>query len=203
MHSFSRLMWPFKDRVDVIVDVGVRKGTPELYQAFDSNPFILIDPQIGAESWLESSPKNYKFLNIGLGSKPGQLEFYEDFAKSSFLQRTALTADATTKKHIVKVDTLDNVVKSEKLEGRIGVKIDTEGYELEVIKGIKNCSAQIEFIICEASIRKRFEDSYEFSELVVEMHKRGFLFYNFFNEPMARPRFYDVMFLPVGHELFS
>ncbi len=192
-----------KDTVDFVFDIGVRRGTPDLYVAFGQKKFLLVDPQRDGEELLLSKPRNYEFLNIGLGSKRGQLEFNEDKAKSSFMKRSALTESGVSDKRLVDIDTLDNVIRDKQITGRIGLKIDTEGYELEVLAGLQEFVGQVEFIICEATIRRRFENSYTFSELVCACREKGFEFYTFIGAAKLRPRFYDVIFLRKDHPLFD
>jgi len=80
--------------------------------------------------------ENYQKINIGIGSFKGESIFYEAEGKeshSSIVNREWLFNKPEyniTKKNI-KIDTLDNL-----LDEKINVlKIDTEGFELEVLKG--------------------------------------------------------------------
>ncbi len=194
--------------VDTIIDVGVCNGTPDLYEAFPNKDFILIEPQVDGESRLRSKPRKYKFLQIGLGAEQSTLTLNLMHARSSFLERTEMTKtqtmrDSESQTVEVPVDTLDNVIKTENIVGNIGLKIDTEGFELEVIKGLNEMAGRVQFVICEASIRKRFVESYLFSDLVVELHARGFYFYNFLHELVPYPRFYDAIFLRRDNPLFD
>jgi hypothetical protein len=56
----------------------------------------------------------------------------------------------------------------------VGIKIDTEGYELEVVKSL-NCNlSRLAFIVAEVSLKKRFESSYSFAEFINYMDSKGF-----------------------------
>ena len=72
INFLKRLVRRNKIIADEVVDVGVRAGTPSLYQSFPAAKFFLVDPQKGGESLLEERPQNFEFLNIGLGSVPGK-----------------------------------------------------------------------------------------------------------------------------------
>jgi len=96
----------------------------------------------------------------------------------------------------VAVTTLDAVIESTGVAGPLGLKIDTEGNELEVLKGLTKYWDTTRFVICEAGIRRRFFESYQFSERVSFLLGRGFLFYNFLNPAAANPRYYDILFVP-------
>jgi FkbM family methyltransferase len=188
---------------NTIIDVGVRKGTPELYNAFPDATFILVDPQPGGEELLTEKPAHYKFMSAALGRRPGRLTLHESGVFSSIMERTELTARTVVKKVEVDVVTLDDLIGKLGLEGDIGLKIDTEGFELEVLGGLNSRAAQIEWLICEVSVRKRFVDGYTFSELVVSAHEKGFEFYNFLRSPIRTPKYYDCLFLRKGHPLFD
>ncbi len=54
------------------------------------------------------------------------------------------------------------------------MKIDTEGFELEVIKGATKTLKKTEFVIAEVSAKRRFQGSYRFSELIAALGKQGF-----------------------------
>jgi len=154
---------------DVVIDIGVRRGTPWLYDSFADTPFLLIDPQQDGERLLTSRPRNYIFINKAVGRSPGRMVLHEQSAMSTFLIRTALTATPIDREYEVDIVTLDDVISEHLPNARkIGLKIDTEGFELEVIAGLKKHVDRVDFIISETSVLNRFENSYNFSQLVSE-----------------------------------
>ena len=95
--------------------------------------------------------------------------------------------------------TLDGLLNPlDALERPLILKIDTEGNELNVLRGADLLLASTDFVIAEASIAKRFENSYEFDEMIAFMAGRGFKLFSILsithpaNE--LRPRFADVVF---------
>jgi hypothetical protein len=113
---------------DAIIDVGVRGGTPWLYEVFADTPFVLVDPQEGGAALLTSKPKDFVFLNMAAGRAPGRLTLNEQGAMSTFLTRTKLTEVRTRKTYEVEVTTLDAIIDAHLPDAnRIGLKIDTEG----------------------------------------------------------------------------
>lgn len=163
--------------ISAIIDVGARQGTPELSKAFPNTFFILVDPQDSGKAGLKRRPKSsYVFRNVALGSKVGTLMLDEMNAKSSLLQSTELTAGTVLRQYEVKVSTLDKEIDALPANSKdpVGIKIDTEGYELEVVKGL-NCNlSRLAFIVAEASLKKRFESSYSFAEFINYMDSKGF-----------------------------
>ena len=189
--------------VTTVLDIGVRFGTRQLYRAFPESHFILVDPQKGGEALLKAKPENYSFVNKAVGSAPGKMTLHEEGGRSSLLERTKLTAGSVIESYDVEVTTIDAILDTVDAQSRIGLKIDTEGFELEALKGIKRHWDRIEFIICEATVRERFVGSYQFSQLVSYLLENGFSFYNFLNPPARHPRYYDVIFVPSGSPLLK
>lgn len=192
--------------VDVVFDIGVADGTPWLYRQRPSAELHLFDPLDPSPALQQAlSGRKYTFHRCALGSSPGELAFQHNIdqpSRSSLLSRTALTAtNQVYEEVVVEVRTLDGIVSAElpHLQGkRIGLKVDTEGYELEVLRGAVQTLGQCEFVICEASIAKRFNDSYRFEELVVFMADHGFTVHSLLAaEPDGSGiiRFVDIVFL--------
>jgi FkbM family methyltransferase len=79
---------------------------------------------------------NFSYFNIGIGSSIDEVKFHEAIgheSKSSIVNRKWLYSkpEFNIREATIKIDRLDNII-SERLNV---LKIDTEGYELEVLKG--------------------------------------------------------------------
>src|SRR5437868_10611288 len=108
---------------DAVIDVGVRGGTPWLYEVFPDTPFVLVDPQEGGAALLTSRPKDFVFVNMAAGRAPGYLMLNEQGAMSTFLTRTKLTEVRTRKTYEVEVATLDTLIDAHLPDAkRIGIK---------------------------------------------------------------------------------
>jgi FkbM family methyltransferase len=165
---------------DVVVDVGVAGGTPWLYDRFPAAKLILVEPLNVVDALPEMlKGREWQLHECAAGAEPGRVTIDHNVAQpglSSIKQRTTLTQ---TDDHLVpttvEVRTIDDIVNASGFDSNhIGLKIDTEGYEFEVLKGAVATLPACAFVICEASIQKRFHDSYDFSEMVAFMHDRGF-----------------------------
>lgn len=168
---------------DIVFDIGVDFGTPELYNAFPDSRFILVDPVEESEQKVESWQNriDYEFHCCALGAKKGTLTLNvpSTEAKTRHSRASVLAFEegyndvfASIEEREVPVKKLDDLSKG--LTGTFGLKIDTEGYELEVIKGATQTLKNTEFVIAEASVQMRYKDGYRFSELVAAMAKNGF-----------------------------
>jgi FkbM family methyltransferase len=188
IHRPSRVPPSFADpdvsglpHVEQVVDVGVNYGTPWLYDAFPEADLLLIDPlpQNGMLSRvLRGRP--HTFISAACGAEPGEAEINVDQqhpGRSSLLDRTALSdTGSRTRPRLVPVRTLDEIV-SQNLDGAgtaLGLKIDTEGFELHVLRGASETLKLAAWVICEVSVRPRFVGSYRFEELLAFLASAGF-----------------------------
>ena len=181
-----------------VVDVGVADGTPQLYEAFPSAYHVLIDPLKEHEPYLQGFLKTYEgeYFLTAVGARDGTAVIdvlLDDPGKSSFLQRTELTATGgTVEKREVSVTTLDTLMRRHNLQAPFGLKIDTEGFEYQVIEGAPDFLRKTEFVIAEVSIAKRFQGSYLFSDFTDLMDCNDFFLWDILN--IGGKRYVDAVF---------
>jgi FkbM family methyltransferase len=180
-----------------VIDVGVFRGTPFLYEAFPDCDFILVDPRRDAEKTLEERPKSFRLINAALGRAEGEMMLSEQGVCSTFLRWADASRADPHRRYPVKVMTLDALIAAELKSDRIGIKIDAEGFEGEVIEGLDAALPRVKFVIVEVSIKRRLEGAPFFSDIVAAMRDKGFYFYNMMESTRVRPqRYLDVLFLP-------
>ena len=196
-HSYLKR---YKFTPKTVFDIGVCKGTPELYKSFPDSKIVLLDPLEETQAYYEDFSKqfNMEFIQCAIGSKKGQTCIHipkNRLGSTSILERTEIyNPKVEINTRSVKVETLDNIIQERKSISPYGVKIDTEGYELEVLKGMCNSIKDVEFIIAEVSIKKRFVDSYEFSDIVSFLAKFDFELLDILSGFQHSPRFLDCLF---------
>ena len=187
-----------------LVDVGVGPGTPPLYDAFPEAHLVLVEALSEYEDDLRRilAARDGAYHLSALGSAEGRQTIHIEPGnrmKSSLLPRTALTetGDSLTTREIP-VTTLDRLLEAQRFEPPFGLKIDTEGFELEVIRGAERFVRDAIFVIAEASVAERFEGGYRFAELVGEMAGHGFQVCDFLEVSRSsrapEPRYVDVLF---------
>jgi len=149
--------------VDTIIDVGVAGGTPWLYSAFEKQQFILIDPIPMNEPDLLRQIKLSKveFFEKGLSYKREKVKIFVDLQASSLSSMCSRTQVSDRGHELevreVEVVQLDSLLEESRFDiGKLGIKIDTEGYELNILKGAKKTLKKCDFIISEVSTSKRF-----------------------------------------------
>ena len=71
---------------------------------------------------------------------------------------------------------LDNIISSPQDLGRIGIKIDTEGFELNIIQGASKTLEHTKFVLAEVRHNhESFEGVYQLHQFIDAMHQNGFI----------------------------
>tara|TARA_B100001057_G_scaffold465344_1_gene521377 strand:+ start:663 stop:1334 length:672 start_codon:yes stop_codon:yes gene_type:complete len=189
-------------KVDTLIDIGVgTNGTPEMYSHFSSAYLILIDPTKEAKKYAYNNLSNriFSFYEYGVGEKAGELilNVEKETGYSSFLKVTDINfRGEPIDKRIVKISKLDDIISNENELGRIGIKIDTEGYELNVIKGASETLKSAHFVLAEVRHNhKSFEGLYSLSDFIQEMYKNDFVLTMIIT---AKPFIADLCFQPIN-----
>ncbi len=101
------------------------------------------------ESALKSKKSNIELLHYGLGEKNERLDFFEDevnLGRSSFVKEH-IQRKAFSGKKVLEVKVGDQVVSELGLENIDFIKIDVEGFEIQVLAGLKNTIVENQPII--------------------------------------------------------
>ena len=128
-----------------------------------------------------SNKKNIKFFNLGLAHKKSKIIFYENkltatstFSKSkntlfSNIKNFILNSkDSYIDKYIINTRTLDEIFFNKKIYN-IFLKIDVEGFEINVLKGAKKTlSKKIKYILIERHFFQLESNSTEKVHLFLE-----------------------------------
>ena len=117
--------------INTLIDVGVGPaGTPDLYQRFNTQKLILIDPLSEAESFVlkNLNHRDVSFYKIALGAKKSNLiiNVEKELGRSTLLDVSDINYEgAPIEKRSVKVDTLDVDFSEVTFFGYFVSKIDT------------------------------------------------------------------------------
>jgi FkbM family methyltransferase len=141
-----------------VFDVGVATGTNGLYGVFPDVRYVLVEPLVESRPFMDQLVGAYPgsiAVQAAAGRSPGEGDFVVDptLSGSSFLLKPKV---GEVRK--VPIVTLDGLAAQHRLEGPFVVKLDVQGYELEVLAGAERVLQQTEAVIAEASLwadRKR------------------------------------------------
>ena len=163
-----------------VIDVGVGNGTPQLYDAFPDAYLALVEPLAEFRPAIAATLARRRGVHFpfAVGAAEAERDVHVEIGdeqRSSFYARHALEAAATPAAvRRVPVTTLDHLLDGRDLPRPFGLKIDTEGAELDVIRGATRTLAATDFVIAEVSVLDRFEGGYTFAEFIGEMAQREF-----------------------------
>lgn len=205
-HGITLFQDKFSDRylktlrfeANTIVDVGVNFGTPELYRTFSDRRILLIEPFPASIDRCRHEFPTVDFVTyeIAAGSSDGTAELIimDEHGHNSIKTRSDVQGrDLNTV--TVPVRRIDNLLTSDDHPAPYGIKIDTEGHELEVLHGCKGVMGQVEFVLAELSIKNIYVDGYSFSDVVALMADYEFEVFDILNPSGRPPTFFDVLFL--------
>jgi FkbM family methyltransferase len=125
--------------------------------------------------------------NLAMGATIGEIEvFHREHSEWNSLvenlNETAKLTGATSE--IIKVNTLDNFVKENHLEKIDILKSDTEGFEMEVLKGADYCLSNqlIDFLYVEVGFSKEDKQHTYWTDVIQIMEYYGYSFSGLFEK---------------------
>lgn len=162
-----------------VFDIGVAKGTPELYAAFPDARYYLVDPTRESLPYMETIARKLdaRVLNVALGDREGELEIgmrADDIGGSTFFDEIGPLG--ATKRYPVPVRRFDQLVDG--FERPALCKIDVQGAEMEVLHGMGARIDEMDAIIIEASTIATVRDGPEIADVIAFLKERGFVIYD-------------------------
>jgi len=186
-HGFKRPIDFIRSRnVDLVVDVGANVGQygKNLRKEGYAGWIVSFEPTSAAYETLASNAgrdKRWKILNIALGATEGTADINVSKASvfSSFLpQRPAATAfssdAAVVSVESIRVARLDDVFTELPQSESPFLKIDTQGYERQVLLGAGERLARFVGVQMELPVIQLYEGTWSFHKAVAFMSERGF-----------------------------
>jgi FkbM family methyltransferase len=187
--------------IDTLIDIGVGPmGTPDLYKRFSSAKLLLVDPLDETQLYIDENlaQRNVRYHKCGVGKESDELiiNVEKEIGSSSILQVSDINYECEpVDKRKIKIKTLDSITKYEKDLGKVGIKIDTEGYELNVILGATETLKSAEFVLAEVRHNhESFQGVYKLHEFIKIMHDNGFILSMILT---AKPFIADLCFQPI------
>ena len=148
--------------VEIVIDVGSNKGqflllTENFFECKKIYSFEPIEEFFEMQKNFFKHKNNISFFNFALGEKTTKNTFYITKRKDSssfFKINESIKSNDDFKiieKKEIQIHSLDEIMVNENLNGSILLKIDVQGYELEVLKGGVETLKKIKYVIVETS----------------------------------------------------
>lgn len=164
-----------------ILDVGANHGgwSREVRPLFPHARFFLIEPQIEMTPFLDHftahSPGSRWFLGgAGAVEAEAALTIWEDRQGSSFLTPEIQALVPGKQQRIVPIFTIDGLVQAGQMPVPDLIKIDVQGYELEVLRGALTCLGRSDMLIVETSLFHPFAERPTYYRVVELMEAYGY-----------------------------
>lgn len=205
-------------RPGTIIDVGVAFGTPWLHDAFPEAHLVLVEPQQQFRGVIGDilERRSGEWFAVGLGEAPSRMTLnvatnepgsssvraMSDEARASFAARGIQHTIAQEEIEIVRLDSLDT---SDWPKPWL-LKVDVEGFELEVLRGAGELLSHVDMIIAELSVVSSYEgEGASLHKSLAEIERLGFDLADIINM-QARGRtgriaLIDGVFLPRGRKV--
>ena len=181
--------WIHDMNIDTILDVGGNIGrfSKTMQYLFPNADIIAFEPlpdcYIQMNKLMNGYPK-FSSLNIGLGTESVELNIKKSShnPSSSFLPMTnthkeAFPFTAGFEEVKVKVERLDDVVKSMKIGKNLMIKVDVQGFEENVIRGGLETFSKAKFLLLELSYQELYQNQPLFDNIYKLIAPLGFAFY--------------------------
>ncbi len=163
-----------------VLDIGAYEGhwSKDFKALFPEATILMIEGQQNKSDKLQETSNllintAYKIALLGAVEKEVEFNIYETAS-------SVLTEDNETNALIEKrnLELLDNVVKDTPFEHPDFIKIDTQGYELEILKGGLNTLKHAQMVLLEVSLLNIYNNCPLVHDVVAFMKQHGFVLYD-------------------------
>ena len=161
-----------------VVDVGAYTGgwTSTVINYFPNARFIMCEAQPDKEPCLEKvknkypNQVDYHMGLLGSTEKESVPYFLMETGSSVLEENTDYDRELTQ----LPMHTLDNIIDSDTLQQPCFLKLDVQGYEIEVLKGAKTLLSKVDIILLEVSILEYNKGAPLIAEILHFMNNAGF-----------------------------
>ncbi len=168
-----------------ILDVGAYRGkfAGMAIAIYPEAAIYLVEPLKEMKQMLEEFCRRNarcKFFDFSVGPNLGMqpLRVFKDLAWSGFMEEDIPQKDKRTPR-MVEMWTIDELIKTGQMEIPELVKLDVQGYELEVLKGAESVFGKTELFIIEAALHNKHKSYPLIADVVTFMNERDYVIYDF------------------------
>ena len=174
--------------INYVIDIGANVGqfAVEILDNGFNGEIISFEPLSKAHSELVKNSKKYNNWTIypksAIGNTDGEIEINisNNSVSSSILNISKKHIDASNESRYigiekVKIHKLDSLFSKEQLMNKnIFIKIDTQGFEWEVLEGASNILNDTKGLLCELSFDNLYEGQHLWQEIINKLEQYNF-----------------------------
>lgn len=164
-----------------VFDIGVARGTPELYAAFPTARFVLVDPTHESLPYMKETARRIdaEIVPVALGDCDGEMEIE---VRCDDIQGATLFREigplGPTDRYRVPVRRFDSLFMEFRRPALC--KVDVQGAELMVLRGTGPRIHDFDAIIVETSTIATVADAPEIFDVVAFLKQQGFVIFDLF-----------------------
>ncbi len=185
-----------------VFDIGIAKGTPDLYAAFPNAEYHLFDPTQESLPHMQAIAQRFNATihNVALGDHEGEttINIRQEIGASSLFDEIGIPPDPVVSRYQVKVQRFDQVIAD--FARPALAKIDVQGAEVAVLKGMGNKIASLDAIVIETSTIAALQGGPEFRDVFHVLDACEFVVYDlvrFARRPLDQALAqWDLVFVP-------
>jgi FkbM family methyltransferase len=186
-NEIGKWEWIGKFPINTIIDVGANQGqfAEKILKVFPKGALYCFEPLPDVFSQLRvnfGNRKNVHLYNFGLGEKDEEVViFNNEYSPSSSLlemldlHKKNFDFAVKTSPRSISIKRLDDFA-DEFSQRPILIKIDVQGYEMQVIKGGEEVIGEADIIIIETTFQRLYKDQPLFNDIYEYFTKRGFYY---------------------------
>jgi len=172
-------------QIDLVIDVGANKGqyAKEIRKAGYKGRIISFEPVTETFNQINAASRNddlWDVRKMGVGAAKGSatINISRNSVYSSFLDQTDMASAFSKKSAVVLTETVPVVALDDLDFGSaqsIFLKIDTQGYEKEVLAGAQKLLSKCRGLQLELPVEHLYAGVWSFTEAVMYMDQAGFV----------------------------
>lgn len=172
--------------IRTVLDIGANKGrrARNYRRRFPEATVYCVEPipelYRRLRQWANTQDGKVEVLNLALSSAPSESTFYvrrDSLIHSTLLEPDDKEASQYDEIH-VEIETLDRLAERIHLEDDVLIKLDTEGFDLEVIRGGVNTLKRSAAVIVESTFypTNYGEDCPTFEDILAALHELDYVY---------------------------
>lgn len=178
--------WLKDIEIGTVIDVGAHTGefSSAVKALFPEVNLYAFEPLPDCQPRLKERLNRHKNVEVyatALGNQEGEISFWKStFSKASSvlpmseLHKQAFPWSASSVQVNVPVSKLDSYLPKIEFAKRALLKIDVQGYELDVLAGAEQTLVQLDYVVVETSFKPLYEGQSSFSSVYDYLRLKGF-----------------------------